>query len=369
MRKIAAAINPFFFHFTMPYTMATLIFLSMVGGFVGLFVVNLQCTTATSSEISIDKITGSLQSMKEWVDIKLARPNSLPETTTREVEMCTMNVHAPKPHQTGLIAQGWCMFPPNAVLEQLENFPPQVYWCTKESIQSLGTDIPKFGFMTVEEATETGLDYNNDGVIDIEPLGEGEDASRILARLSWERSDAFGTGWCKNAGKFEIDLTTGVSTSTTTLPAAAANAMAQLCSGGLGQGVSTTEFDGYDWCGTARGVDGGYPLDGWHDWDDLASSPGYYWYTHTFYSRVETTTQICPSVTVAATSAFGTVALIELVATIVFGCVLVKLGIAKPASGYESSTAMTLLRGAGVEQVLESLKGELAKGKLGPHSI
>ena len=76
MRKIAAAVNPFFFHFSLPYTMATLVLLSMVGGFVGLLMVNLQCTTSTSTEVSMDQKFGSLVNMKLWVDAKLARPAS-----------------------------------------------------------------------------------------------------------------------------------------------------------------------------------------------------------------------------------------------------------------------------------------------------
>ena len=357
MRKIAAAINPFFFHFTLPYTMATLILLSMLGGFVGLLVVNLQCTTSTSSEISVDRVTGSIAEMKMWVDLKLARPNSLAETTTREVEMCTLDVAEFKANDNGQAARGFCLFPPNAALVHLKNFPSAVHWCTKENIQSLGTDIPLFNRLTVEELTETGRDIPGFGKI--LPLDESEDFSRILASISWEREDAFGTGWCKNAGAY--DAVTGEST--TEMPAAAAKAMAELCKGDLGEEVDNS-FDGYNWCGAGHGVRGGLPLDGWYDWDDIAA-PGSFYYTHMFASRVTTTVQICPSITVAATSAFGSVALIELAATIAFGLLLVKLGIAKPASGYESSTAMTLLRGAGSSQELESLKEELNQLKKG----
>lgn len=357
MRKVAASINPFLFHFTLPYTMATLILLSMVGGFVGLFIVNLQCTTSSSTEISVDRITGSITNMKMWVDAKLARPKSLPGTTTREVEMCTVDVSQGKANPNGQLSFDWCLFPPNSVLEQLSNFPSQVHWCTKETIQSLGEDIPRFGHLTPEEVTETGKDIP--GVMFIPPLEEGESVSKYLAMISWERVDAFGTGWCKNAGTY--DAITGAAT--TELPAAAATAMAQHCSGGLGQGVDT-EFDGYNWCGCGTGKEGGLPLCGWYDWNDIAA-PGSYWYTHQFASRITTTTQICPSITVAATSAFGTVALIELLATIVFGFLLIKLGIAKPAGGYESSTAMTLLRGAGSAQALETLKQEVEDLKKG----
>lgn len=360
MRKIAAAINPFFFHFTLPYTMATLIFLSMVGGFVGLLIVNLQCTTSTSTEVSVDQVFGSLVNMRIWVDTKLARPASLPETTTRKVEMCTTNVALPNA-SSGLIRQSFCMFPPNSVLAELTNFPSAVNWCTKEDIQSLGTDIPQWGGMTTKEITETGKNFvSEEGQTFFPALGEDDDMSTIQSSFFWTRSDFFGTGWCKNAGTY--DAITGAST--TTLPAAAATAMAQRCSGDLHDGVDTS-FNGYNWCGCQLGKDGGSPLCGWDDWEAIPA--GSFWYTHYFASRVTTTVEICPSTTVAATSAFGMVALIELVATIVFGVSLVKLGIAKPASGYQSSTAMTLLRGAGCQEAFQSLMEEvnvLKEGKV-----
>ena len=70
-----------------------------------------------------------------------------------------------------------------------------------------------------------------------------------------------------------------------------------------------------------------------------------------FYYTVSTSEEVCPGVVFALTASLGSMAQIELAATLAFGGLLMLLGLLKPVPGHEGSNLMTLLKGAAMNVV------------------
>ena len=113
----AASINPFFFRFTRPYLLATLVGVSMVGGVAGLTIFNMRCSGITTAEEHYERVVGNWEVQKLWVEEKATRPSGLSAEVRREVNICLMAANAPRYYTTTTSAG-------NQLIESIETCAP-----------------------------------------------------------------------------------------------------------------------------------------------------------------------------------------------------------------------------------------------------
>ena len=86
--KLVAAVNPRFSDYNLPYTLAVLVALAMVGAFVGLFGSNLACTEIVTSTSQMKSQLSNWYGLRVALATDATRPATLPSSVSWNVDIC-----------------------------------------------------------------------------------------------------------------------------------------------------------------------------------------------------------------------------------------------------------------------------------------
>ena len=331
-----------------------------------------------NSDVRYEEVFGGFAQQKIFVETQKMRPPDLPASVTREVKTCTVQtgslnpalVTAPgKGTQFYEAKQDYCMFPPDRYIDAV-GFPEHWHWCKGDELLE---PIKPF-FTCPDNFREKGCGLYAPGMPWFDPDDErNKAAGKLLDPEEYFRDyvyDIMAPGYrCELAGLVPWF-------------------QSECYNGGYNKNANV-----YQWCG--RTQDG---TTKWDKYEDTPSGPSVAYFhgyqvcrvcarppivqrrarvllppvltcmpwrragTHLaclgVLPRVQviinTSEEVCPTVSGAIGAALGYLGIIELAATLVIVSLFVGIGIAKPRN--ENASIFNMLKGAGMAEFEEKLE-------------
>jgi hypothetical protein len=377
-KNMVNSINRFFFKFDTPYTFTALVGSCMLGGLIGLMLANRQCTTVSTTNQAYGNSYGYGQNHRMFFNTLLERPADLKAEVTRTTDVCLLATvrEAVYKYTTPRGGEAWESHMKTCILGtpqwfEAHNWPTHLRFCTTEELM---TEVKK-GFTRYEPDTgvtgcRVGTDVNcvqkspwefQVATLDRDFPGWG------CSFVEWNKD--YETKYdCANNMDFEVDPQT------------------YKDENGVAQPINWFN------CFAAQNEPVNHRYE-WIKWDEEAKSgAGRVWtpsnnggvaktsgpasltaWTMYYQVTITDSEEICPSWILAFTAAMGFIPYVETIATLLVCGALVLMGFAKPIK--EGTTVMTLLKDAGLSEVLDDMTTKLSDlagnygGKLGATSL